>query len=124
MGNIRASRHTVGARQTPSIPARNFTFRTTRLTRAISRPTFTSSSYRAASRIAGWKGPPNHCNVYGNKDVGEKFNAMLKMGTSKPWPKALAAFSGEHDIDATVIAEYFAPLSTWLDEQNKGKMCT
>jgi len=80
--------------------------------------------YRAACRQAGWKGPLNRCNIFGNKEVGAKFNAMLKMGQSKPWPEALAAFSGEHDIDASAINDYFAPLSAWLDKQNEGQVCT
>ncbi len=80
--------------------------------------------YRAACRLAGWHGPLNRCSIYGRKDVGAKFEAMLKMGQSKPWPEALAAFSGEHDIDASAIADYFAPLSKWLDEQNAGQVCT
>ena len=80
--------------------------------------------YRAACRQAGWTGPLNRCNIFGNKDVGAKFNAMLKMGQSKPWPEALAAFSGEHDIDASAINDYFASLSAWLDKQNEGQVCT
>jgi hypothetical protein len=28
---------------------------------------------------------------------------MLQLGQSRPWPEALAAFSGEHDIAATAI---------------------
>jgi peptidyl-dipeptidase A len=80
--------------------------------------------YRAACRLAGWHGPLNRCSIYNNKEVGEKFQAMLRMGQSKPWPEALAAFSGEHDIDATAIVDYFAPLSKWLDEQNAGQVCT
>jgi peptidyl-dipeptidase A len=48
---------------------------------------------------------------------------MLKLGQSKPWPEALAAFSGEHDIDASAIIDYFAPLSAWLDEQNRSQSC-
>jgi peptidyl-dipeptidase A len=80
--------------------------------------------YRAACRQAGWKGPLNRCNVFGNKDVGAKFNAMLQMGQSKPWPEALAAFTGERDIDASAISDYFAPLSAWLDQQNAGQVCT
>ena len=48
---------------------------------------------------------------------------MLRLGQSKPWPQALAALSGEHDIDATAINDYFAPLSAWLDKQNKGHSC-
>jgi peptidyl-dipeptidase A len=79
--------------------------------------------YRAACREAGWKGPLNRCSVYGNKAVGAKFARMLEMGQSKPWPEALAAFTGEKDIDATAIADYFAPLDRWLKEQNKGQQC-
>lgn len=79
--------------------------------------------YRAACREAGWKGPLNRCSVYGNKAVGAKFAKMLEMGQSKPWPEALAAFTGEKDIDATAIAEYFAPLDRWLKVQNKGQQC-
>jgi peptidyl-dipeptidase A len=79
--------------------------------------------YRAACREAGWKGPLNRCSVYGNKVVGAKFARMLEMGQSKPWPEALAAFTGEKDIDATAIADYFAPLDRWLKVQNKGQQC-
>jgi peptidyl-dipeptidase A len=79
--------------------------------------------YRAACRLAGWKGPLNRCSVYRNREVGARFEAMLKLGRSKPWPEALAAFGGERDIDAGAIVEYFAPLSVWLDRQNRGQSC-
>ena len=48
------------------------------------------------------------------------WTAMLEMGASRPWPDALEAMTGERQIDATAILDYFAPLKTWLDEQNKG----
>jgi peptidyl-dipeptidase A len=80
--------------------------------------------YRAACKIAGYHGPLNRCSVYGNTTVGKRFEAMLAMGASKPWPEALAAFSGEHDIDAAALAEYFAPLGKWLDEQNRSHSCS
>ena len=80
--------------------------------------------YRAACRLAGWHGPLNRCTIFGNKDVGAKFNAMLKLGQSKPWPEALATFTGERDMDASAINDYFAPLSAWLDQQNAGGVCT
>lgn len=80
--------------------------------------------YRAACRLAGWKGPLNRCSVYRNKEVGAKLAAMLELGQSRPWPEALAAFSGEHDIDASAITDYFAPLSAWLDKQNKPNACS
>jgi len=43
------------------------------------------------------------------------------MGQSRPWPEALKALTGENKMDATAILDYFAPLKTWLDEQNKAK---
>jgi len=77
--------------------------------------------FKAACDQAGWKGPLHRCSFYGNKQVGEKLNAMLKLGASKPWPDALEAFTGTREISAKPMLEYFAPLKKWLDEQNKGK---
>lgn len=79
--------------------------------------------HRAACREAGWQGPLNRCSVYGNKAVGEKLNAMLQKGQSRPWRETLAEFTGENDIDASAILDYFAPLNTWLTEQNRGRTC-
>jgi peptidyl-dipeptidase A len=71
----------------------------------------------------GWKGPLHRCSVYGQKAVGEKLAAMLAMGQSRPWPEAMAAFTGERRGDASAIVEYFRPLNTWLVQQNKGQAC-
>jgi peptidyl-dipeptidase A len=79
--------------------------------------------YRAACRQSGWTGPLNRCSVYGNKEVGAKFEAMLKMGQSRPWPEALEAFTGERQISAQGILEYFRPLDAWLTEQTRGETC-
>ncbi len=75
--------------------------------------------HRALCREAGVTGPLHQCSIYGNKKAGEKLKAMLAMGSSEPWPAALKAMTGEDKMDATAIIEYFAPLKTWLDEQNK-----
>lgn len=79
--------------------------------------------YKAACDQIGWEGPLHRCSFYGSKEVGEKFNAMLEMGASKPWPDALEAFTGTREIDGSAVVEYFAPLMGWLDEQNEGKSC-
>ena len=79
--------------------------------------------YKAACEQAGWTGPLHRCSFYGNKDVGEKLNAMLEMGMSKPWPDALEAFTGSREMDGSAMLAYFQPLMTWLEEQNKGKTC-
>jgi peptidyl-dipeptidase A len=79
--------------------------------------------YRAACRNAGWSGALHRCSIYGNKEVGARFEGMLRLGASKPWPDALEAFTGERDLDASAITDYFAPLDRWLTEQNKGETC-
>ena len=79
--------------------------------------------HRALCKEAGFTGPLHECSVYGSREAGAKFANMLKMGTSKPWPDELAALSGERTMDASAILDYFAPLKTWLDEQNKGQVC-
>ncbi len=78
---------------------------------------------KAACEQAGWTGPLHRCSIYGNKEVGKRFNAMLEMGASKPWPDALEAFTGTRQIDGSAIVEYFAPLMAYLKEQNKDRTC-
>ncbi|MFC3711427.1 M2 family metallopeptidase [Sphingoaurantiacus capsulatus] len=79
--------------------------------------------YEAACKQAGWTGPLHRCSFYGNKEVGQKLNAMLAMGASKPWPDALEAFTGTREMSGKSMIAYFQPLMTWLKEQNKGQQC-
>lgn len=79
--------------------------------------------HKAACDQAGFEGPLHRCSVYGNKEVGEKFNAMMEMGASKPWPDALEAFTGTREMDGSAILEYFAPVMTYLQEENKDRTC-
>ncbi|CAN7564738.1 M2 family metallopeptidase [Phenylobacterium sp. LjRoot164] len=79
--------------------------------------------HRAACNQIDWKGPLHRCSVYGEKEMGQKFNAMLEMGASKPWPEAMAAFTGEKTADASAVTAYFKPLNDWLTVQNKGESC-
>lgn len=77
--------------------------------------------YKAACDQAGWKGPLHRCSFFGNKEVGARLNKMLEMGASKPWPEALQAFTGTREMSGKALVDYFTPLKTWLDQQNKGK---
>ncbi|HVY47542.1 MAG TPA: M2 family metallopeptidase, partial [Minicystis sp.] len=79
--------------------------------------------YRALCRAAGYSGPLHACSFYGSKAAGDRLKAMLSLGASKPWPEALKALSGETRADAGALLEYFAPLSAWLKEQNRGQTC-
>jgi len=76
--------------------------------------------YRALCKASGYRGPLNRCTFYGSKEAGDKFNQMLEVGQSRPWPVALETMTGEKQTDAGAMLEYFAPLQKWLDEQNKG----
>jgi peptidyl-dipeptidase A len=77
--------------------------------------------HRALSKTAGCTTPLNRCSIYESKAAGDRLNMMLAMGESQPWPKALQVLTGQEQMDATAILDYFAPLKKWLDEQNRGK---
>lgn len=77
--------------------------------------------HRALCRQAGYQGPLHRCSIYNNKEAGARLKQMLAMGASRPWPEALKALTGEDRMDATAILDYFAPLKTWLDQQNQGR---
>jgi peptidyl-dipeptidase A len=79
--------------------------------------------HKALCDAAGFKGPLNECSVYGSEEAGKRFREMLALGQSRPWQDTLEKLTGTRQIDAAAITEYFAPLLTWLDEQNKGQQC-
>src|SRR4051812_48118619 len=77
--------------------------------------------HRALSKTAGCTLPLHRCSIFESKEAGQRLNAVLSMGMSKPWPDALEALTGSRQMDATAILDYFAPLSKWLDQQLAGK---
>jgi peptidyl-dipeptidase A len=77
--------------------------------------------HRALCEAADYKGPLNRCSIYDNRVAGERLQQMLSLGRSRPWPDALQAITGQRQMDATAIIDYFAPLKQWLDEQNQGQ---
>ncbi len=79
--------------------------------------------HRSLCEVAGFEGPLHRCSIYGNQEAGERLIRMLEMGGSQPWPDALEAITGQREMDATAILDYFAPLARWLDEQNEGRTC-
>ena len=74
--------------------------------------------HRGLCRAIGYQGPLHRCSIYNNKVAGERLKKMLEMGRSQPWPDEMFALTGERQMDATAILDYFAPLKKWLDEQN------
>jgi peptidyl-dipeptidase A len=74
--------------------------------------------HRALAKEAGCTTPLHRCSIYGSAAAGARLQKALAMGASKPWPDVLEALTGERQMDASAIADYFAPLKTWLDAQN------
>ncbi len=79
--------------------------------------------HRALCETAGHEGPLHRCSIYGSREAGERLQAMLEPGASRPWRDVLEVGTGEREMDATAILDYFAPLQAWLDEQNAGRSC-
>jgi peptidyl-dipeptidase A len=64
--------------------------------------------------------PPQSCNYADNKEVGAFLNNIMKKGETEDWRKVLKDATGE-DISTRAMADYFKPLQSWLEEQNKGR---
>ncbi len=78
---------------------------------------------KALCEASGHKGPLHECDVYGNKEAGAKYMAMLQAGASKPWPETLEKLTGGKQMDGSALIEYFTPLMGYLKEQNQGQSC-
>ena len=78
---------------------------------------------RALCETAGHEGDLASCSIYGSKEAGEKFHAMMASGQSEPWQDALEKLTGTREMDATAIIDYFAPLMAYLKEQNADRNC-
>ena len=79
--------------------------------------------YKSLCETAGHEGPLHECSIYGNTDAGSQLGDMLALGASKPWPDAMQALTGQRQMDAYALVEYFSPLTAWLQEKNEGKAC-
>jgi peptidyl-dipeptidase A len=79
--------------------------------------------HRSLCKIAGHKGPLHECSIYKNKAAGAALWKLLQAGKSKPWQETLFDLTGQREMDATALLEYFAPLKTWLEKENKGQSC-
>jgi peptidyl-dipeptidase A len=64
--------------------------------------------------------PPQSCSYADNRQVGTWLNNILRKGATQDWRKVLKQATGE-DISTRAMAEYFKPLQSWLEEENKGR---
>ncbi len=69
------------------------------------------------------KQDPHATNYYGNKGVGDFLQDVMKTGATVDWKEDMKKRLGS-GISAKPMLDYFAPLMTWLKEQNKDKTYT
>lgn len=78
---------------------------------------------RSLCEIAGHEGDLASCSIFGSKEAGERLYAMMAAGQSEPWQDALEKLTGTREMDASAIIDYFAPLMSYLEEQNEDRSC-
>ena len=66
---------------------------------------------------------PHDTDYFGNKAVGDFLKTLMAPGASRPWRDVLKETTGQ-ELNAQAMVQYFAPLHTWLKEQNKGRTYT
>ena len=64
--------------------------------------------------------PPQSCNYSGNKEVGAFLKGIMEKGATEDWRKVLKDATGE-ELSTRAMVEYYKPLMTWLEQQNKGR---
>lgn len=79
--------------------------------------------YQALCEAAGHQGPLHSCDFSSNPEAGKRYWAMLEKGQSQPWQQTLKELTGGEQMDGSAVLAYFAPLQSWLAEQNAGKQC-
>lgn len=66
---------------------------------------------------------PRATNYYGQKGIGDFLRKITYPGASKDWRTVLKESTGD-ELNAKAMLEYFQPLVSWLQEQNKGRKYT
>src|SRR5688572_31053281 len=56
-----------------------------------------STLFPYTTLFRSYEGPLHQCSIYGSKDAGEKLQAMMALGASRPWPEALELLTGERE---------------------------
>ncbi len=69
------------------------------------------------------KQDPRATNYYGQTAIGDFIRKITYPGASKDWRTVLKESTGE-ELNAKAMLEYFQPLVSWLQEQNKGRKYT
>ena len=66
------------------------------------------------------KSDPRHCEFAGHPEVGAFLAGMMRRGATADWRTVLRDATGE-ELSTRAMVEYFQPLMTWLEKQNRGR---
>ncbi len=66
---------------------------------------------------------PHDTDYYGSRAVGDFLKALMAPGASRSWRDVLKQTTGQ-ELNAQAMVQYFAPLHTWLRQQNSGRTYT
>ncbi|XP_075846496.1 angiotensin-converting enzyme [Microtus pennsylvanicus] len=75
--------------------------------------------HEALCRAAGHTGPLHKCDIYQSKEAGKLLADTMKLGYSKPWPEAMKLITGQPNMSASAMMNYFKPLTEWLITENR-----
>lgn len=63
---------------------------------------------------------PRSCSYADNRGVGAFLRGVMEQGATRDWRVVLREATGE-DLSTRAMVEYFRPLQTWLERQNRGQ---
>ena len=66
---------------------------------------------------------PHDTDYYGSREVGDFLRTIMAPGASRDWREVLRTTTGRA-LDGQAMVEYFQPLMTWLQDQNRGRTHT
>jgi peptidyl-dipeptidase A len=66
------------------------------------------------------KQDPRRCSYAGQKEVGDFLAKIMRQGATHDWRTVLRGATGE-ELSTRAMVEYYRPLMTWLEKQNRGR---
>ena len=69
------------------------------------------------------KQDPHDTDYYGSREAGDFLKRLMGPGATRPWREVLRETTGR-ELDGEAMVEYFAPLYSWLQQQNRGRKAT
>lgn len=63
--------------------------------------------------------PLHKCDIDNSVEAGDILRKGLSLGLSKHWSDTLELMTGDRELKADAILEYFSPLQTFLKEENE-----